>query len=117
MRGSGVPARVAAVAGFVLFAHLGSGVPAFHADVRPEPGWERFRVAYGVSHFGDDGQFVRAVQNGYNLVFFTGKYASRFSRRTNADTVNACASCHTVEDLAYAFVNSDRHDPRTGERL
>jgi len=117
MRRGGAPARVAVVAGFVLFAHLGSGVPTFRANVRAEPGWERFRAEYGISHFGDDGHFVRAVQNGYNLVFFTGKYASRFTRRTSADAVNSCSSCHTVEDLAYSFVNSDRFDPKAGQRL
>lgn len=116
-RRAGVPGRVAVVAGFVLFAHLGSGTPVFRADVRPEPGWERFRATYHIGYFGDDGQFVRAVQNGYNLVHFTGKYASRFTRRTAADTVNSCASCHTVEDLAYSFVNSDRFDPKAGQRM
>ncbi|HET7669336.1 MAG TPA: hypothetical protein VFK84_02920 [Burkholderiales bacterium] len=121
MRGINASARaaalVAAVAGIVLWAHTGSGVPAFRADVRPEPGWERFRADYGISHFGDDGQFVRAVQNGYNLVHFTGRYAPRFTRRTAADRVNACASCHTVDELAYSFVNSDRYDPRFGQRM
>src|SRR2546429_516205 len=106
MRRGGAPARVAVVAGFVLFAHLGSGVQAFRANVRAEPGWERFRAEYGISHFGDDGHFVRAVQNGYNLVFFTGKYASRFTRRTSADAVNSCSSCHTVEDLEQEFTAS-----------
>ena len=117
MRRGGAPARVAVIAGFVLFAHLGSGVAVFRADVHPEPGWERFRATYGISHFGEDGHFVRAVQNGYNLVFFTEQYGSRFTRRTSVDTVHSCAGCHTVEDLAYAFVNSDRFDPRAGQRL
>ncbi|MFN2645295.1 MAG: hypothetical protein ABR570_09910 [Burkholderiales bacterium] len=108
---------VGAVALFVLWAHVGSGIPVFRAEVQPEPAWERFRAKYEVSHFGDDGQFVRAVQNGYNLIFHTGKYAPRFTRRTRADAVNACASCHTVEDLAYSFVNSDRYDARFGKRM
>ena len=112
-----MPLGLAVVAGFVLFAHLGSGAPVFRADVRPEPGWQGFRASYGIGYFGEDGQFVRAVQNGYTLVFYTGKYAPRFSRRTSADSVNACASCHTVEDLAYSFVNSDRFDPKLGQRL
>lgn len=110
-------AALAALAGFLLWAHLGSGVPVFHSEVVSEPGWDKFRSRYGVGHFGDDGQFVRAVQHGYNLFFHTYKYASRFTRRTAADRVNTCASCHTAEDLAYAFVNSDRFDPKLGRRV
>lgn len=110
-------AKVGLVAGFVLWAHLGSGVRAFRSGVSSEPGWEKFSAAYGVDYFGEDGQFVRAVQNGYNLVFYTPKYASRFTRKTAGDRVNSCASCHTPEDLAYAFVNSDRFDPKLGMRI
>ena len=118
LKGAGrAPARVAAVAGFVLWAHVGAGVPTFRAEVQPEPGWERFRTAYDVNHFGDDGHFVRAVQNGYNLVFYTYKYAPRFTRRTAADRIHSCSGCHTVDDLAYAFVNSDRFDARLGRRM
>jgi hypothetical protein len=108
---------VGLVAAFVLWAQFGSGVPVFHSAVRAEPGWEKFRVDYGVGHFGDDGQFVRAVQNGYNLVFHTYKYAPRFTRKTATDSANTCAACHTAEDMAYAFVNSDRFDPRLGRRI
>jgi len=110
-------AALAALAGFLLWAHLGSGVPVFHSEVVSEPGWDKFRSRYGIGHFGDDGQFVRAVQHGYNLFFHTYKYASRFTRRTAADRVNTCASCHTAEDLAYAFVNADRFDPKLGRRV
>ena len=111
------PAAVGAIAAFVLWAHLGSGVPAFHAGVSPEPGWKQFNADYGIDYFGDDGQFVRAVQNGYNLVFYTYKYAPRFTRRKAGDSTNSCSSCHTAEDLAYAFVNSDRFDPKLGMRV
>lgn len=105
------------IAGFLLWAHLGSGVPAFHSEVVSEPGWDKFRTRYGIGYFGEDGQFVRAIQHGYNLFFHTYKYASRFTRKTAADPANACASCHTAEDLAYAFVNSDRFDPKLGRRV
>jgi len=108
---------LAGLAAFVLWAHLGSGLSVFRSEVPPEPGWQEFRKAYGVDHFGRDGQFVRAVQNGYNLVTHTYKYGSRFTRRTARDPVNACSSCHEMEDFAYAFVNSDRHDPAAGRRL
>lgn len=110
-------AALGAVVAFVLWAHFGSGIARFRSDVSSEPGWEGFGARYGMSYFGDDGQFVRAVQNGYNLFFHTYKYAPRFTRRTAADRVNACASCHTAEDLAYDFVNSDRFDPKLGGRL
>jgi len=110
-------AMVCLIAGFVLWAHLASGVRVFRSEVASEPGWERFRADYRINHFGEDGQFVRAVQNGYNLVFHTHKYASRFTRKTALDRANSCGSCHTAEDLAYAFVNSDRFDPRLGMRV
>src|SRR5687768_6425074 len=109
-------AMVCLIAGFVLWAHLGSGVPVFRSDVAPEPGWEKFRAQYRIGHFGEDGQFVRAVQNGYNLVYYTPKYAPRFTP-TGARASGACASCHTPEDLAYGFVNSDRVDPKLGQRI
>ena len=108
---------VASTVGFVLWAHWGSGAALFRSAVVSEPGWERFYADYRIGSFGADGQFVRAVQNGYNLVFYTHKYASRFTRRSAADRVNACASCHAAEDLAYAFVNSDRIDPNLERRL
>ena len=111
------PALLCLIAGFVLWAHLGSGLRTFRSEVSSEPGWEKFSADYGVNYFGDDGQFVRAVQSGYNLVFYTYKYASRFTRKTAGDAVNSCGSCHTAEDIAYGFVNSDRFDPKVGGRV
>ena len=110
-------ALVASIAVFVLWAHFASGFSVFRSEVSPEPGWERFRAEYGIDYFGIDGQFVRAVQNGYNLVFHTHRYAPRFTRKTAADRVNSCSGCHTAEGLAYAFVNSDRHDATLGRRV
>jgi hypothetical protein len=108
---------VCLILGFVLWTHLASGFPVFRSEVASEPGWERFRADYGISHFGEDGQFVRAVQNGYNLVYHTHKYASRFTRKPARNGADSCAACHTAEDLAYAFVNSDRVDPKLGRRM
>jgi hypothetical protein len=110
-------AMVGVIIGFVLWAHLVSGIPVFRSASPSEPGWEKFRAEYQINHFGKDGQFVRAVQNGYNLVYHTHKYAKRFTRKTAADRGNACAACHTAEDLAYAFVSSDRVDPKLGKRI
>jgi hypothetical protein len=110
-------ALVLLLVGFVLWAHWGSGFPVFHSEVKPEPGWEKFRDAYGIDYYGRDGQFVRAVQNGYNLVTYTYKYAPRFTRKTAADPINSCSGCHTLEDLAYGFVNSDRYNPKAGRRI
>lgn len=110
-----IPAVAMAV--FVLWAHLGSHLPVFRSEVSLEPGWEQFRTTYRVNEFGEDGNFVRAAQNGYNVFFFTHKYASRFTRKTAADPTNACAGCHTPEDMAYGFVNSDRFDSRLGRRV
>jgi hypothetical protein len=108
---------IASVVGFVLWAHLGSGLPVFRSQGSVEPGWERFRTEYEIDSFGEDGQFVRAVQNGYNLVFHTSKYAARFTRKAARDGVNACSACHIPEDLAYGFVNSDRFDRKLGRRV
>ena len=57
------------------------------------------------------------MQNGYNVFHYTPKYAWRFTRKTTADQINACASCHTPADMAYSFVNSDRFDARLGRRV
>ena len=102
---------------FVGWAHLGSGMPVFRSEVAPEPGWQPFRDEYRIDYFGEDGQFVRAVQNGYNLVFHTYKYAPRFTRKTAGDRFNSCSGCHTPQDLAYGFVNSDRYDSKLGRRV
>lgn len=116
-RSARAAALTALIAGFVLWTHAGSGVPAFHAEGRSEPGWEQFRRAYGLGYFGEDGQFVRAVQNGYNLVYHTDQYAPRFTRPAAGGAAKACIGCHSVEDLAYSFVNSDRYDARLGRRM
>jgi hypothetical protein len=110
-------AAAAAIGGFVLWSHLGSGIPVFHARVASAPGWEQFRKAYALGDFGNDGHFVRAAQNGYNLFYFTYQYGWRFTRKTARDSTNTCAGCHSVDDMAYAFVNSDRHDVRLGRRV
>lgn len=115
--GSKAFGAAAVIAGFVLWSHFGSDLPVFRSKVSSEPGWEGFRAAFGITDFGEDGHFVRAAQNGYNVFFVTHKYAWRFTRRTGKDAVNACGSCHTPEDMAYAFVNSDRFDARLGKRL
>jgi hypothetical protein len=110
-----VPA--AAIAAFVLWAHLGSGAQVFHSQVAAAPGWEQFRVSYGVDGFGEDGYFTRAAQNGYNLFYFTAEYGARFTRKTSKEAVHSCAGCHTPEHLAYGFVNSDRFDAALGKRM
>jgi len=110
-------ASLVGIIGFVLWAHFASGIPVFHSQVAPEPGWNTFRHQYQIDHFGDDGQFVRAIQNGYNLFFHTHQYASRFTRKNVADENKACSTCHSVESLAYAFVNSDRFDAARGRRV
>jgi hypothetical protein len=110
-------APAAAVVGFVLWAHIGSGIPVFRTHVYTAPGWEAFKENYGVDAFGADGYFTRATQNGYNLFHSTYEAGARFTRRTAKDRVNSCAGCHSVEDLAYAFVNADRFDAAVGKRI
>lgn len=110
-------ASLALIGAFVLWAHFASGIEVFRPHGTAAPGWAQFRERYGVDSFGRDGYFTRAVQNGYNLFFFTHAYGKRFTRKTARDAVNSCAGCHTVEDLAYGFVNSDRFDPALGRRV
>lgn len=110
-------AAAAAAAGFVLWAHFGSGIQAFRSQVASAPGWQQFRASYSVDDFGADSYFTRAVINGYNLFYFTHEHGRRFTRKTARDAVHSCAGCHTVEDLAYGFVNSDRFDARLGRRM
>lgn len=110
-------AIVALIVVFVLSAHLAPGANVFRSQVVSEPGWETFRNEYRINHFGEDGNFVRAVQNGYNLVYFTHKYATRFTRKGVGDRPNSCSACHSPKDLAYAFVNSDRVDRKLGKRI
>ena len=111
------PASIVGIIGFVLWAHFASGIPVFHSQVAPEPGGDIFRHRYQIDYFGADGQFVRAIQNGYNLFFHTQQYASRFTRKSATNANSACSTCHSVENLAYAFVNSDRFDAARGSRV
>jgi hypothetical protein len=110
-------APAAAIAAFVLWAHFGSGIPVFRAQVTSAPGWQQFRTAYGIDEFGADGYFTRAAKNGYNLFYFTHEHGGRFTRKTANDAVRSCSGCHSVEALAYGFVNSDRFDPKAGRRV
>jgi hypothetical protein len=110
-------AAVAVIAGFVVWAHFGSGIPAFRSQVSAASGWQQFRASYSVDDFGADSYFTRAVQNGYNLFYFTSEHGRRFTRKTARDAINSCAGCHTAADLAYGFVNSDRFDATLGRRM
>jgi hypothetical protein len=110
-------AAAAAIAGFVFWAHFGSGIQAFRSHVSSAPGWQQFRASYSLDDFGADSYFTRAAQNGYNLFYFTHEHGGRFTRKTARDAVNSCAGCHTAEDLAYGFVNSDRFDASLGRRI
>jgi hypothetical protein len=96
-------AGLVVISAFVLWAHFGSGSPVFDAEVSSEAGWEKFRTAYGISYFGDDGQFVRAVQNGYNLFFFTHQYGWRFTRKTARDAVNVPLHVPIVVEFSRAI--------------
>jgi hypothetical protein len=108
---------LAAIVGFVIWAHFGSGIHTFRSQVSAAPGWQKFRENFGLDDFGSDSYFTRAAQNGYNLFYFTHEHGARFTRKTAQDAVHSCAGCHTVEDLAYGFVNSDRFDGRLRRRM
>jgi hypothetical protein len=101
----------------VIWAHLWSGNQVFHSQIRQEPGWAQFKQDYAVSEFGEDGYFVRAVQNGYNLFYNTPRYGWRFTRSEFGGAEPSCGSCHTPEDIAYGFVSADRFDPLLERRV
>lgn len=108
---------VAAVIGFALWVHWGSGIEAFRANATSTTDWVEFRTSFGVDKFGSDGYFTRAVQNGYNLFHLTPDHGRRFTRKAASDEVHSCAGCHTVESLAYSLVNSDRFDAALARRV
>jgi hypothetical protein len=87
------------------------------ATLGQDSGWLSFQQRYAVAEFGQDGYFVRAVKNGYNLFFHTERYGWRFTRKTAADPIHSCAGCHTPEDMAYSFVSADRYDLALGQRV
>ena len=118
MKKLSLPVKFLLLAVFVLLSHTfggdelpGSPDPALDAK------WSAFSEKYGVDRFGKDGYFGRAIRNGHALVNKTYDYAWRFTRKTADSDNNSCSSCHSPEDLAYAFVNSDRFDVRYGKRL
>lgn len=110
-----VIAGLAIAVGIVIVAHQHGEV--FTVSSNEEPGWSEFSRQHGVAEFGNDGYFARAVQHGFNLFFYTDRYAWRFTRRGPGDANNSCASCHSVEQLAYAFVTADREDPALKRRV
>ncbi len=102
----------------VVMVHLYSaGDLPGQSDPQLEADWDRFSKRYGIAHFGRDGYFVRAIRHGHSLVNRTYDFAWRFTRKKSTDSNNSCASCHTPEDLAFAFVKSDRFDSKVGRRL
>jgi len=106
---------------FLLFVYLshtfgGDNVQA-NAEQALDKKWFEFSAKHGVERFGTDGYFVRAIRNGHALVNKTYAYAWRFTRKTEASEINSCSACHTPEDLAYAFVNSDRFIPKYNKRV
>jgi cytochrome c len=103
---------------FVATAHVfgGDHLPG-RANSALDAKWLAFSSKHGVDRFGQDGYFGRAIRNGHALINSTYDYAWRFTRKTNASENNSCSSCHSPEELAYAFVSSDRFDPRFGKRV
>jgi len=102
----------------ILSAHLYSGIQppgAFTPELKDD--WSEFQKRYNVEKFGHDGYFIRAIKNGHALFTKTYDFAWRFTRNTEHDEINSCASCHTAEDMAYGFVNSDRYDSVLKKRI
>ena len=103
---------------FVILSHHFSGdnLPG-QPDLELNKNWQAFSNQYGVERFGQDGYFVRAIRSGHSLFNKTYDSAWRFTRKTATSKNNTCSSCHSPEDLAYAFVNSDRFDEKYGKRI
>lgn len=118
MKKFSTPIKFLTLIALVLLAHIygGHGLPG-NPDPALNDKWIAFNDKYGVERFGQDGYFGRAIRNGHALVNKTYDYAWRFTRKTAASKNNSCSSCHSPEDLAYAFVNSDRFNPKYGKRI
>jgi len=110
--------KILLIIGLIGVAHVTSPEAPFgQNDSELSENWANFSEAFGVSEYGVDGYFVRAVRNGHAIFHNTANHAWRFTRRTRSHRINACASCHTPTALAYAFVNSDRFDRRLNKRV
>lgn len=118
MKKFSTPIKFLLLIAFAFFAHIygGDNLPG-NLDPALNTQWEKFRDKHGVERFGKDGYFVRAIRNGHALVNKTYDYAWRFTRKTSTSKNNSCSSCHSPEDLAYAFVNSDRFNPKYNKRV
>jgi len=103
---------------FVLVSHhfFGDRLPG-QPDPQLDKKWQAFSHQHGVEQFGKDGYFTRATRNGHALFYKTYDSAWRFTRKTATSKNNTCSSCHSPEDLAYAFVNSDRFDEKYEKRI
>lgn len=103
---------------FAFFSHIfaGNDLPG-SVDPALDAEWVTFSNKHGIDRFGQDGYFGRAIRNGHALVNKTYDYAWRFTRKTSTSENNSCNNCHSPEDLAYAFVNSDRFDSRYDKRV
>jgi len=113
-----LPVKIILLVIFVIMAHVfgGDELPG-RADPALDAKWMAFSDKHGIDRFGQDGYFGRAIRNGHALVNKTYDYAWRFTRKTAITEDNSCSSCHSPEDLAYAFVNSDRFNIRYGKRV
>ena len=110
--------KIVLLIGFVWLSHeFAGGYKPGRYDSALAAEWNLFKQKYNVDSFGGDGYFVRGVRHGFGLVNKTYDFAWRFTRKTATDKPNSCGSCHTPEDLAYAFVSSDRFDPDLRKRV
>lgn len=110
--------KLLAIVVFIIIAQQGRDDSTTQvADPTLTADWRQFKRQYNIAHFGEDGYFVRAVQHGHALINQTYRYAWRFTRKSADDDNHACSHCHSPEDLAHAFVNSDRFDPTLGKRI
>lgn len=102
---------------FVVWGHTSANFKVKKSVDDEQQHWQQFIAQYPVQEFGEDGYFVRAIRNGFKLFHYTDKYAFRFTSNQLPENRNSCADCHTLSDLAYGFVQSDRFKPDFKKRV
>ncbi len=108
--------KVTAISLVVLTVHISSRNTDSHNDDSHHE-FTQLMTPLGLYEIGEDGYYIRAVKNGYDIFRNTPRYAGRFTTKSASDKVNSCSDCHTLKQLSYAWVTSDRYVEKYNRRL
>ncbi len=101
----------------VVWGHFSPEMNSRQDNSAPRLAWEYFTEEFPVKEFGSDGYFVRAIQNGFNIFYFTSQFAPRFTSTSSSGDQKSCSSCHSAKDIGFSFVQSDRFNQQLQKRL